>query len=163
MELWLSTFSFFLATITFSRSCLGNSCWTADAGRRATVEQQGWVYSMEKLFRSGRALSPWLALAAPLLLSAILMTLRAVAPDLFCVEINPGGKETICGSAYSHVNIRRLQLFGFLAWVLLIMIGGAEVLRNRATRSAAIGWSVSALLLVSLVILWLSLPVEDCP
>lgn len=113
---------------------------------------------MKKFLR----LSPWLSLAVPLLLLGSLMTLRSLLPSLFCVEINPGGKEFICGPAYSHIGISRLQLLGHFVWVLSLIAGGAEVFRRCATWPAVIAWSVSVLLLASLTMLWLTLPVEDC-
>ena len=64
--------------------------------------------AMKKLFRSGRTLSPWLALAVPLVWLGILMTLGSVAPHLFCAEMNPGGKEFICGARYTHAGVRLL-------------------------------------------------------
>ena len=118
---------------------------------------------VKKLFRSGRALSPWLSLAVPLFLFGSLFVLSYMLPSLFCVAVNPGGKEFICGSAYSHVGIRLLRLSGLSVWVLLLVIGGAELSRGRATRPAIIAWLISALLLVSSALLWLSLPDEDAP
>ena len=118
---------------------------------------------MKKLFRSGRALSPWLSLAVPLFLFGSLFALSSVSPSLFCVAVNPGGKEFTCGPRYSHIGIRLLQLSGLSVWMLLLIIGGAELFRGRATRPAVIAWSISALLLVSLALLWLALPVEDAP
>lgn len=118
---------------------------------------------MKKLFRSIRALSPWLALAAPLVLFGSLRALYSLSPGLFCVAVNPGGKEFICGSPYSHIGIRLLQRLGLFVWALLLITGGYELLRGRATRPAVIAWSLSALLLIGLTVLWLSLPVGDPP
>ena len=118
---------------------------------------------MKMLFRSDRALSPWLSLAVPLILWGILLALRSLTPSLFCMDVNPGGKEFICGPNYSHNGIRLLQLSGLSVWVLLLITGGAELFRGRATRPAVIAWSISALLLVSLAMLWLSIPVDDSP
>ncbi len=108
-------------------------------------------------------MSPWLSLAVPLCLFVILSLLRSLAPGLFCVAINSGGKEFVCGSDYSHIGIRLLQLFGLSLWVLLLLTGSAEVFQRRATRPAVIAWSVSALLMVGLIIIWLTLPVDDPP
>ena len=118
---------------------------------------------MKKLFRSGRALSPWLSLAMPLFLWGSMQALSSLSPSLFCMDINPGGREFICGPRYSHIGIRLLQLSGLSVWVLLLITGGAELFRGRTTRPAVIAWSISALLLVSLAMLWLALPVEDAP
>ena len=118
---------------------------------------------MDKVFRSGRALSPWLSLAVPLFLFGSLLALKALAPSLFCAAVNPGGKEFICGPRYSHSGIRLLQLSGLSVWMLLLVVGGAELFRGRATRSTVIAWSISALLLVGLALLRLSLPVADAP
>ena len=118
---------------------------------------------MKTLFRSARALSPWLALAVPLLLFGVLRTLGSLAPGLFCAEMNPGGKEFICGARYTNAGIRLLQLLWLSLWVLLLLTGGVELVRRRATRSAVIAWSVSALLLGGLAVLWLALPVDDGP
>jgi len=79
------------------------------------------------------------------------------------VAINSGGKELICGADYSHPGVFILQRWGLTVWVLLLGAGSVEVFRGRAFRSAVIAWSVSALLLVGLVVLRLSLPVDDCP
>ena len=122
----------------------------------------GWGV-MKKLFRSASAFSPWLSLAVPFFLFAILSILRSLFPSLFCMPVNPGAKEFICGSDYSHAGIRLLRAFGFSAWVLLLVTGGAELFRGSATRLAVIAWSVSVLLLVSLVMLVASLPVECAP
>ena len=108
-------------------------------------------------------MSPWLALAAPLILFGLLAALNSLYPDLFCVAMNPGGKEFICGSRYTHIGIRLLQKTGLGVWVLLLIAGGAELFRRRATWPAALAWSVSALMLCSLVMLWLSLPANECP
>jgi phosphoglycerol transferase MdoB-like AlkP superfamily enzyme len=89
--------------------------------------------------------------------------LKSLSPDLFCVAINSGGKEFICGGDYTHMGIRWLQLFGHAAWVMLLVIGGAEVCQRRASWLAATAWSISALLFVGLVLLLLNLPVDDCP
>jgi len=118
---------------------------------------------MKKLIRSFRALGPWLSLAAPILLLSILWVLKRLWPGLFCVAMNSGGKELICGSDYSHPGINLLQSLGLCLWVLLLVTGGVEVFRRRATWPAVIAWSVSALLLVGLVMLWLSLPAVGCP
>jgi hypothetical protein len=118
---------------------------------------------MKKLVRLGSRLSPWLSLAVPLFLFAILQALSYLAPSLFCVAMNPGGKEFICGARYSHIGIRLIQLIGIVVWVLLVVTGRAEVFQGRATRSAVIAWSLSTLLLVSLTMLWLTLPVNECP
>jgi hypothetical protein len=118
---------------------------------------------MKTLLRSVRALSPWLSLVVALILIGILMTLGSVAPHLFCAEMNPGGKEFICGPRYTHAGIRLLQLSGISVWVLLLVIGGAQLSRDRTTRSAVIAWLVSALLLVGLGLLWLSFRGDEGP
>jgi len=118
---------------------------------------------MKNLFRTARALSPWLSLAAPLLLFFILQGLKYLSPNLFCVAVNPGGKEFICGPGYSHVGIGFLRLLGLCVWVLLLLIGFTELYRGSATRPAVIAWSVSAVLFVSLTMLALSLPATECP
>ena len=118
---------------------------------------------MKTLIRSARALTPWLSLAEPIVWLGILFVMKALWPSLFCVAINSGGKELICGSDYSHPGINLLQSLGLCLWVLLLVIGGVEVFRRRASWPAVIAWSVSALLLVGLAVLWLSLPVVDCP
>src|SRR5688572_27341858 len=115
------------------------------------------------LFRSGWALSRWLSLAAPFVLFVSLMTLGTLFPSLFCVAVNSGGKETICGSEYSHPGINLFRLSGLFVWVLLVATGGTEVFRRLATRSAVIAWAVSVLLLVSWAMLWLTRPVECTP
>jgi len=118
---------------------------------------------MKKIIRSFRTVSPWLSLAEPILLLSILWVLKNLWPDLFCVAVNPGGKEFICGADYSHPGIHLLQSLGFCLWVLLLAIGGVEVFRRKASWPGVIAWSVSALLIVGLAVLWLSLPVVDCP
>jgi hypothetical protein len=40
-------------------------------------------------------MSPWLSLAVPLIWWGRLLALRSLSPSLFCVEVNPGGKEFI--------------------------------------------------------------------
>ena len=118
---------------------------------------------MKEIVRSGRALSPWLALAMPLFLCAGLLTLSALVPSLFCMAVNPGGKEFVCGPRYSHPGVRLLQVFGLSVWVLLLVLGSAELFRRRAAWPAVVAWSVSALLFAGLAALWLTLPVEDSP
>ena len=118
---------------------------------------------MRKLFRLVRALTPWLSLAVPLLWLSILLGLGYLAPHLFCMEMNPGGKEFICGARYSHIGIQVIQRVGLFAWVSLLLIGGAQLLLVRTSRPAVIAWTVSALLLVGLAVLWLAVPVSDCP
>ena len=118
---------------------------------------------MRKLFRLVGALIPWLSLAVPLSWLSILLGLGYLAPHLFCMEMNPGGKEFICGSRYSHIGIQVIQRVGLFAWVLLLLTGGAQVFLVRTSRLAVIAWSVSALLLVGLAVLWLAVPTSDCP
>jgi hypothetical protein len=118
---------------------------------------------MKTLFRSVRALSPWCSLAVPLFLFGILVVLGSLSPSLFCAEMNPGGKEFICGARYTHAGIKVLQRSGLFLWVLLLVTGGVEVFRRRTTRAAVIAWSISALLLGAWVVLWLALPVDDGP
>ena len=86
-----------------------------------------------------------------------------MAPGLFCMAVEPGGKEFICGEGYSHIGIVILQRLLVVVWVLLLVVGLFEVVRGRATRSAVIAWSISVLLFVSVSILLLSLPVGDSP
>ena len=118
---------------------------------------------MKKLVSSGRALSPWLSLAVPLCLYASLLALSTLMPSLFCMAVNPGGKEFVCGARYSHPGVRLLQVFTLSAWVLLLALGSAELFRRRAAWPAVVAWSVSALLLAGLAALWLTLPFEDYP
>ena len=118
---------------------------------------------MKELVRSGRALSPWLSLAVPLFLWAGLQALGSLAPSLFCMAVNPGGKEFICGPRYSHTGVTVIQLFGLSVWAILLALGGAELFRRRATRPAVVAWSVSAFLLAGFAALWLTLPVECSP
>jgi hypothetical protein len=118
---------------------------------------------MKNPFSSGTALSPWLSLAVPLLLFVVLQALGYLSPGLFCAQMNPGGKEFICGPRYTHIGISLLQLLGLCVWVLLLVTGGAELFRRRATRPAVVAWSVSAVLFVSFAMLLLTLPVEDGP
>lgn len=120
--------------------------------------------TIKNFFRTARALTPWLSLAAPFALFGILMAIRVVSPDLFCMPVNPGAKETVCGQDYSHPDINLLRFLGLWVWLLLLIVAGAaEVFRGRATRAAVIAWSVSALLFSSWVILYLSFPVECSP
>lgn len=118
---------------------------------------------MKNFFKSGTALSPWLSLAVPLFLFGVLQTLRYLLPSLFCMDVNPGGKEAICGPGYTHVGIELLQLFGLSVWVLSLVTGSAVVFRRRATWPAVSAWSISALLLGGLAMLWLTGPVECSP
>jgi hypothetical protein len=118
---------------------------------------------MRKLFRVVSALIPWLSLGVPLLWLSILIGLGYLAPHLFYMEMNPGGKEFICGARYSHIGIQVLQQVGLFAWVLLLLTGGAQLFLVKTTRPAGIAWSVSALLLVGFAVLWLAVPVSDCP
>lgn len=118
---------------------------------------------MKNFFRSARALIPWLSLAAPIFLFGILSVLKYLSPDLFCKPMDSGGKEFICGADYSHPGVFILQRFTLSAWVLLLAAGSVDVFRRRASWPAVITWSISALLFVGLVALWLSLPVDTCP
>lgn len=118
---------------------------------------------MKELVRSGGARSPWLSLAVPLFLWAGLLALKSLAPGLFCMAVNPGGREFVCGPGYSHVGVRIFQLFALSVWALLLALGSAELFRRRATWPAVVAWSISALLLASLAALWLTLPVGDPP
>jgi hypothetical protein len=118
---------------------------------------------MRRLFRLGSALIPWLSLGVPLLWLFVLIGLGYLAPHLFCMEMNPGGKEFIWGTRYSHIGIQVIQRVGLFAWVLLLLTGGAQLILVRTSRPAGIAWSVSALLLVGFAVLWLAVPVSDCP
>jgi hypothetical protein len=79
------------------------------------------------------------------------------------MEMNPGGKEFICGTRYSHIGIQVIQKVGLFAWVLLLLTGGAQLFLVRTNRPAVFAWSVSALLLIGFAVLWLIVPVNDCP
>ena len=118
---------------------------------------------MRKLFRLCRVLTPWLSLATPLVWISLLVGLSYLAPHLFCIEMNPGGKEFICGARYSHIGIQVIQRVGVFAWVLLLLTGGAQLFLVRTSRAAVIAWSVSALLLGAFAVLWLAAPVSNCP
>jgi len=118
---------------------------------------------MKKLFRLCLALSPSLSLAVPLVLFGSLMALSRLSPALFCMPMNPGGKEFICGRRYSHIGIQLLQQTGLAGWVLLLVASGPAIVWRRAARPAVIAWSVSALMLCSLVMLLMSLPRNECP
>lgn len=110
-----------------------------------------------------RLSSPWLALLIPVILYGVLVCLSALAPGLFCVAVNPGGREFICGSAYSHPGVRLIQFLGPLVWAAVLLISGVEVIRGEATRSSIFAWLVSAALFLTLVVLWLNMPNEDAP
>lgn len=116
--------------------------------------------SLTNLLRSARALTPWLSLAAPFVLFGSMIALETMLPDLFCMPVNSGGKETICGRDYSHPGINLLRFLGVCVWLLLLITAGAEVFRRRASRAALVAWSVSVLLFVSLIVIGLTLPVE---
>ena len=118
---------------------------------------------MKNFLRSSRVLSPWLSLAWPFFLFVTLSSMKSLYPNLFCVAVNPGGQEFICGADYSHPGVRLFQVLGNSVWMLILIKGGVDVLRGRATRGGIIAWSVSVLLLVSLLILWINLPVECSP
>ena len=110
-----------------------------------------------------RKLSPWLALAIPFVLYGVLAFLRALDPSLFCVAVNPGGKEFVCGPSYSHVGVRLITSAGLIAWFFVLVFSGMTVLRGKATRASAFAWSISAVLLLALAVLWLTRPVQDSP
>lgn len=110
-----------------------------------------------------RLSSPWLALLIPLVLYGVLVCLGALHPGLFCVAVNPGGKEFVCGPGYSHVGVRLIQFLGTTAWVAVLLISGVKVIGGGAGRSSVFAWSVSAALFLTLVVLWLSMPNEDTP
>jgi hypothetical protein len=110
-----------------------------------------------------RLSSPWLALLIPIILYGVLACLRLLDPGLFCVAVNPGGREFICGSGYSHVGVRLIQLLGAIAWVAVLLIGGVKVIGGEAARPSVFAWLVSAALFLTLVVLWLSAPNEDSP
>jgi hypothetical protein len=118
---------------------------------------------MRRLFRLCGAMTPWLSLGVPLFWLSILIGLGYLAPHLFCMEMNLGGKEFICGARYSHIGIQVIQRVGLFAWVLLLLAGGAQLFLLRTSRPAVLAWSVSALLLVSFAALWLAAPVSNCP
>jgi hypothetical protein len=118
---------------------------------------------MKSLFSSGRALIPWLALAVPLFWMGLLISLGYLAPALFCKPVNPGAREFICAAQYTDSRVRLLQLSGYCVWILLLLTGGAELFLKRATWPAITAWLVSALLMVGLVILALSLQVDCYP
>jgi hypothetical protein len=92
----------------------------------------------------------------PLFFFGVLQTLGYMLPSLFCMDVNPGGKETICGPGYTHIGIRLLQLLGLSVWVLSLVTGSAEVFQRRASLPAVIAWSISVLLLGGLAMLWLT-------
>lgn len=118
---------------------------------------------MKKLFRLGVRLSPCLSLVVPLFWMGSLLVLSHLSPNLFCTEMDPGSKELNCGPRTAHLGIQLLQQFGFAVWVLLLVTGGAVVLSRKATWPALIAWSISALMLCSLVMLWMTLSVGDAP
>lgn len=112
---------------------------------------------------ASRLPSPWLALLIPIILYGALACLRLLDPGLFCVAINPGGREFICGTEYSHVGVRLFRSLSNLAWAAVLLLGGLRVIRGEATRPSAFAWSVSAALFLALVALWLNIPYECSP
>ena len=110
-----------------------------------------------------RLSSPWLALLIPIILYGVLECLSLLDPGLFCVAVNPGGREFICGSDYSHVGVRLIRLLGTIAWVAVLLIGGVKVIRGEAARPSAFAWSVSATLFLALVVLRHNMPNECTP
>ncbi len=59
-------------------------------------------------------LSPWLSLAVPLLLLVNLQALGYSAPGLFCMAVDSGGKELICGPDYTHTRCKGFPGIGAL-------------------------------------------------
>jgi hypothetical protein len=112
------------------------------------------------LFRKS---GPWLALAIPIGLYGLLALLSTLEPSLFCVAVNPGGKEFVCGSRYSHGSVRILQSASPIVWLSLLGVSGKTVLTGRATKASTVAWSISIVLFLALVVLWLLAPVEDAP
>lgn len=110
-----------------------------------------------------RLSGPRLALLIPLVLYSVLESLHALNPGLFCVAVNSGGKEFICGSGYSHVGVRLVQVIGIMAWAVVLLIGGVEVVRGKAERPAAFAWLFSAMLFLTWGVLWLAAPDECAP
>ena len=110
-----------------------------------------------------RLSSARLALLIPIFLYGVLACLRLLNPDLFCVAINPGGREFVCGSNYSHVGVRLIQFLGLIAWVAALLIGGVKVIRGKAARASVFAWLVSAALFLSLLVLRLNMPDECSP
>lgn len=106
---------------------------------------------------------PWLALAVPVALYGVLAFLRALDPSLFCMAVNPGGKEFVCGPSYSHVGVRVIQSAGLIAWLFVLVVGGVTVIRGKATRASTVAWSISTVLLLALAVLWATRPFEDMP
>lgn len=118
---------------------------------------------MKKFLNLICSLTPHLSLIVPLFLWSILLTLSFLFPDLFCVPVNPGAKEFICGGDYSHPFIRFFQSSSILIWVVLLLIGGAQLIRGKRSWVGGIAWSISAVLLVGAAVLLLTLPVGDPP
>jgi hypothetical protein len=110
-----------------------------------------------------RLSSPRLALLIPVILYGFLVCLSVTAPGLFCVAVNPGGREFVCGHGYSHVGVRLIRLLGTAAWAAVLLIGGVKVIRGGAARASVFAWLVSAALFLTLVVLWLNMPDEDAP
>lgn len=112
---------------------------------------------------ASRLSNPWLALLIPIILYGVLACLRLLDAGLFCVALNPGGREFICGSDYSHVGVRLIQRLGLMAWVAVLLISGVKVIRGEAERASAFAWLVSAALFITLAVLWLNMPYECSP
>lgn len=110
-----------------------------------------------------RLSSPWLALLIPFILYGVLVCLRALNPGLFCVAVNSGGREFVCGAEYSHVGVRLIRFFGALTWAAVLLISSLKVVRGGAGRPSVFAWLVSAALFLTLVILLLSMPNECSP
>lgn len=106
----------------------------------------------------------WSALIVPLGTIGLSSLIRARWPELMCMPVNPGGKEYVCGPAYSHVVVR--DLFSYFMpsiWAAALSIGGVEIVRGRVRRSEKVVWVLSLIALVGLGILVLGLANDDFP
>ncbi|HEV2861448.1 MAG TPA: hypothetical protein VGX48_10610 [Pyrinomonadaceae bacterium] len=107
-----------------------------------------------------------LALASagiPLLMLGSSAILKALHPEWYCVPVQPGAREFICGGEYLHPGISLYVKSFYVVWGVLLVLSSAAIVRGGGRWFGRLALAFSILFVALLVALWVSLGNHDYP
>ena len=112
---------------------------------------------------SKRTFLGWAPVAVFAAYFGISSLLKARSPSSFCSPINAGGKELVCGFEYSVPAVQTMSVLFWVVYFGMLVLAGHQAFRQRLSKFGVLGFLVSTLVVLAILVLRNHLGSEDSP
>ena len=118
---------------------------------------------MTSQIKFARSFSSWLPLVLLTTFLALSTFLQDQFPLLFCSPMNSGGKELVCGNAYSSLPVRLIYILFQFSYLACLVVSALQVCNRRITKLGFWVFVLNICILILAVVLALYFGNEDSP